>query len=36
MSGKGLAGQVGKQLKDLDRRLKAVEKMLGQIQRKMK
>jgi hypothetical protein len=35
-SGKGLAGQVGKQLKDLDRRLKAVEKMLGQIQRKMK
>jgi len=35
-SGKGLAGQVGKQLKDLDRRVKAVEKMLGQIQRKMK
>jgi hypothetical protein len=35
-SGKGLAGQVAKQLKDLNRRLKAIEKMLGQIQRKMK
>jgi len=35
-SGKGLTAQVGKQLKDLERRLKGVEKTLGQMQRKMK
>ncbi|MCY2952508.1 MAG: hypothetical protein NTU53_11100 [Planctomycetota bacterium] len=35
-AGKGLAVQFGKQLKDMDRRIRGVEKILGQIQRKMK
>jgi len=35
-AGKGLAAQFGKQLRDLDRRIKGIEKMLGQIKRKMK
>ncbi len=34
--GKGLAVQFGTQLKEIDRRIKVVEKVLGQMQRKMK